>query len=191
MLIVRGLHKSYSTGGRAVAAIDGVDLTVAQGELATVLGPSGSGKTTLLRCIAGFETADSGTITLGGRQLDAPGTPTVRPFERGIGVVPQEGALFPHLDVARNVGFGLAHRSRAWRRERVAQLLELVGLQSLGDRRPDQLSGGQQQRVALARALAPEPQLILLDEPFSALDAQLRSELREEVRELLRRLGTT
>lgn len=188
---LKGVRKSYSTGGRSVVAVDGVDLTVASGQFATVLGPSGSGKTTLLRCIAGFETVDSGTITLGGRELDAPMTPAVRPFGRGISVVPQEGALFPHLDVARNVGFGLAHRSRAWRRERVAQLLELVGLQSLGDRRPHELSGGQQQRVALARALAPEPQLILLDEPFSALDAQLRAELREEVRELLRRLGTT
>ncbi len=191
MLEVRGLRKSYTTGRRPTTALDGVDLTVENGSFATVLGPSGSGKTTLLRCIAGFESADAGRIRLAGRDLDSPGTSSVRPYERDIGVVPQEGALFPHLSVGRNVAFGIAGRPRALRRERVEQLLELVGLQGLGDRRPHQLSGGQQQRVALARALAPEPSLILLDEPFSALDAQLRVELREEVRGLLRSLGTT
>lgn len=191
MLTVRGLRKSYTTGRRPTTALDGVDLTVEQGSFATVLGPSGSGKTTLLRCIAGFESADAGTITLAGRDLDAPGTPSVRPYDRDIGVVPQEGALFPHLTVTRNVAFGIADRPRKLRRERVEQLLEMVGLPGLGDRRPHQLSGGQQQRVALARALAPEPRLILLDEPFSALDAQLRVEVREEVRSLLRSLGTT
>ena len=188
---MRGLRKCYTTGRNPTAALDGVDLTVEKGSFATVLGPSGSGKTTLLRCIAGFERADAGTIRLAGRDLDAPSISSVRPYDRDIGVVPQEGALFPHLSVARNVAFGIADRPRVQRRERVEQLLELVGLQGLGDRRPHQLSGGQQQRVALARALAPEPQLILLDEPFSALDAQLRVELREEVRGLLRSLGTT
>ena len=191
MLEVRGLRKCYTTGRNPTAALDGVDLTVEKGSFATVLGPSGSGKTTLLRCIAGFERADAGTIRLAGRDLDAPSISSVRPYDRDIGVVPQEGALFPHLSVARNVAFGIADRPRVQRRERVEQLLELVGLQGLGDRRPHQLSGGQQQRVALARALAPEPRLILLDEPFSALDAQLRVELREEVRGLLRSLGTT
>ncbi|OFE18961.1 sugar ABC transporter [Humibacillus sp. DSM 29435] len=191
MLEVRGLRKCYTTGRHPTAALDRVDLTVEKGSFATVLGPSGSGKTTLLRCIAGFERADAGTIRLAGRDLDSPSISSVRPYDRDIGVVPQEGALFPHLSVARNVAFGIADRPRARRRERVEQLLELVGLQGLGDRRPHQLSGGQQQRVALARALAPEPRLILLDEPFSALDAQLRVELREEVRGLLRSLGTT
>ena len=191
MLEVRGLRKCYTTGRNPTAALDGVDLTVEKGSFATVLGPSGSGKTTLLRCIAGFERADAGTIRLAGRDLDSPSISSVRPYDRDIGVVPQEGALFPHLSVARNVAFGIADRPRVQRRERVEQLLELVGLQGLGDRRPHQLSGGQQQRVALARALAPEPRLILLDEPFSALDAQLRVELREEVRGLLRSLGTT
>ncbi len=191
MLTVRGLRKTYTTGLHPTAALDGVDLTVEKGVFATVLGPSGSGKTTLLRCIAGFESADGGTVVLAGRELDSPGAPSVRPYDRDIGVMPQEGALFPHLSVARNVGFGIADRPRALRRKRVEQLLDLVGLQGLGDRRPHELSGGQQQRVALARALAPEPQLILLDEPFSALDAQLRVELREEVRGLLRSLGTT
>ncbi len=191
MLTVRGLRKSYATGRRPTTALDGVDLTVEKGSFATVLGPSGSGKTTLLRCIAGFEVADAGTISLAGRDLDSPSVPSVRPYDRDIGVVPQEGALFPHLSVARNVAFGIADRPRALRQARVEQLLELVGLQGLGDRRAHQLSGGQQQRVALARALAPEPRLILLDEPFSALDARLRIELREEVRVLLRSLGTT
>ncbi|GEL24879.1 Fe(3+) ions import ATP-binding protein FbpC [Pseudonocardia sulfidoxydans NBRC 16205] len=171
-------------------ALDGVDLDVPGGAFVSVLGPSGSGKTTLLRCIAGFERPDAGTVTLRGRELVSPGR-FVRAFERGIGIVPQEGALFPHLTVAQNIGFGLVEAPRRDRRARVGQLLELVGLAGLGGRRPDQLSGGQQQRVALARALAPEPALVLLDEPFSALDAQLRVGLREEVRELLRTLGST
>ncbi len=171
-------------------ALDGVDLAVPCGVVASVLGPSGSGKTTLVRCIAGFERPDAGVISLRGRELCS-ATTFVPAHARGIGVVPQEGALFPHLTVAQNVGFGLVGRLRSGRRERVRELLELVGLTGLGERRPDQLSGGQQQRVALARALAPRPELVLLDEPFSALDAQLRVELREEVRDLLRRVGTT
>ena len=160
------------------------------GAFASVLGPSGSGKTTLLRCVAGFERPDAGVITLRDRELVSP-TAFVRAYERGVGIVPQEGALFPHLTVWQNIGFGLVGRSRRARRDRVKSLLDLVGSAGLGERRPDQLSGGQQQRVALARALAPEPALILLDEPFSALDAQLRAELREEVRDLLRSLGST
>lgn len=191
MLSVRGLCKTYSADGRSVRALGGVDLDVEDGAFATVLGPSGSGKTTLLRCIAGFEAPDSGSITLAGAVLDGVGAASVRSYDRGIGVVPQEGALFPHLTVTRNVAFGIAERPRGWRRERVEELLELVGLGGLGDRRPHQLSGGQQQRVALARALAPEPRLVLLDEPFSALDAQLRVDLREEVRDVLARIGAT
>jgi iron(III) transport system ATP-binding protein len=193
VLTVRGLRKLYPSAkrrGHPTVALAGVDLYVPTGRFVGVLGPSGSGKTTLLRCIAGFETPDAGWITLGTRTLVSPER-SLRPFERGVGVVPQEGALFPHLSVAQNIGFGLTGERRQGRRERVAQLLELVGLTGLGDRRPDQLSGGQQQRVALARALAPEPELILLDEPFSALDAQLRAEVRTEVRELLRGLGST
>ncbi|MDO5711589.1 MAG: ABC transporter ATP-binding protein, partial [Micrococcales bacterium] len=190
MLSVRGLCKSYTSGRRPTLALDGVDVEVEQGAFATVLGPSGSGKTTLLRCIAGFDTPDSGVITLGGRELVSAGV-NVRPYDRGVGVVPQEGALFPHLTVARNIAFGIGDRPRDWRAQRVEEMLELIGLQGLGQRRPHQLSGGQQQRVALARALAPEPQLVLLDEPFSALDAQLRVELREEVRTLLQQFGTT
>jgi iron(III) transport system ATP-binding protein len=194
VLSVRGLRKTFPArrvGQPGTVAIDAVDLDVAPGAFATVLGPSGSGKTTLLRCIAGFETPDDGVIALAGRQLVAPTTPSVRPHARGIGIVPQEGALFPHLNVAQNIGFGLHRASRTQRRSRVESLLELVDMRGLGDRRPHQLSGGQQQRVALARALATEPTLLLLDEPFSALDAKLRVELRDEVRSLLRQLGTT
>ena len=194
MLSVSGLRKTFAArgaGGGTVAALDGVDLEVAEGTFASVLGASGSGKTTLLRCIAGFEEPDAGTITLAGRELVSPTTRSVRPHARGVGIVPQEGALFPHLSVEQNIAFGLVGRSRAAKRARVAELLELVGMDGLGIRRPHELSGGQQQRVALARALAPEPKLVLLDEPFSALDAKLRVELREEVREMLRTVGST
>lgn len=188
MLTVSGLRRVFGSAGRAgTVALDDVDLVVPTGAFASVLGPSGSGKTTLLRCIAGFERPDAGTITLGDRELLTP-TVNLPPYARAVGIVPQEGALFPHLSVAENIGFGLPRRTR---RRRVEELLELVGLSGLGRRRPDQLSGGQQQRVALARALAPEPQLVLLDEPFSALDAQLRVELREEIRDLLQATGST
>lgn len=193
VLTVRGLRKEFparARGGRATVAVADVALEVPAGAFASVLGPSGSGKTTLLRCIAGFERPDAGVITIHDREVVSART-FVRPFDRGVGVVPQEGALFPHLSVAQNIGFGLVGAGRHQRRERVAELLELVGLPGLGQRRPDQLSGGEQQRVALARALAPEPHLILLDEPFSALDAQLRVTLREEVRQLLRDLRST
>jgi iron(III) transport system ATP-binding protein len=192
-LTVQGLRKTFLPSrreGTATLALDDVSLSVQTGAFAGVLGPSGSGKTTLLRCIAGFERPEAGVITLEGRELTSP-RGLVRPYARGVGVVPQEGALFPHLTVSQNVGFGLSGMARAERRARVESLLELVGLPGLGNRRPDQLSGGQQQRVALARALAPEPALVLLDEPFSALDAQLRVDLREEVRDLLRKLGST
>jgi iron(III) transport system ATP-binding protein len=182
VLSVRDLSKTFpARRGDATVALDRASLEVESGSFATVLGPSGSGKTTLLRCIAGFENPSDGVITLAGRTLNSPTTAPVRPHSRGIGIVPQEGALFPHLSVARNIAFGLTGTSRSARRDRVDELLDLIGLTGLGDRKPHQLSGGQQQRVALARALAPEPKLILLDEPFSALDAKLRVELREEV----------
>ncbi|MEV5878496.1 ABC transporter ATP-binding protein [Streptomyces sp. NPDC052101] len=167
--------------------LTGLDLTVEDGALACVLGPSGCGKSTLLRIVAGFHSATWGTVTLHGRVLDD-GRTRVPAERRHIGYVPQDGALFPHLTVAANIGFGL---SRADRRERVGEMLDLVGLDGLADRHPHQLSGGQQQRVALARALAPRPQLLLLDEPFAALDAALRTELRTEVAATLRRAGAT
>lgn len=190
---MRGLRKTFSSARRATSvtvAIERLDLDVGTGTFASVLGPSGSGKTTLLRCIAGFERPDAGVITVQGRELVSSST-FVRPYARGIGIVPQEGALLPHLTVAQNIAFGLVKDLRRGRHARVAELLTLVGLTGLGERRPDQLSGGQQQRVALARALAPEPALILMDEPFSGLDAQLRVELREEVRDLLKSIGST
>jgi ABC-type spermidine/putrescine transport systems, ATPase components len=177
-LVVDGVDKSF--GGTRV--LDRCSLVVAEGELAAVLGPSGCGKTTLLRVIAGFERADAGTVTIGGREVT--GLP---PERRGVGIVPQEAALFPHLSVARNVGFGLPRGSR----DRIEECLDLVGLAGLGDRMPHELSGGQQQRVALARALAPRPGVVLLDEPFNALDRALRAAVREQVREALGRAGAT
>jgi iron(III) transport system ATP-binding protein len=183
-LVVTGVTKSFGQ----VVALRGVDLTVPSGTLTAVLGPSGCGKTTLLRCVAGFEHVDAGEIRLDGSLVAARAT-HVPPQRRRVAIVPQEGALFPHLSVAGNVGYGL-HRA-ARRSDRVDEVLELVGLAGYGDRMPHQLSGGQQQRVAVARALAPRPSLVLLDEPFSALDAGLRAGLRQDVREALRADGAT
>jgi iron(III) transport system ATP-binding protein len=180
---LRGVRKAYG----AHPVLDDLDLDVPAGTITAVLGASGCGKTTLLRLLAGFETTDAGTIALHGRTVDDGHRP-LAPEHRRIGYVPQEGGLFPHLSVAANIGFGLP---RGERRRRVAELLDLVGLPGLGDRPPHKLSGGQQQRVALARALAPAPQLVLLDEPFSALDAGLRAQLRSDVATALRRSGTT
>jgi iron(III) transport system ATP-binding protein len=194
MLSVRGLGKTFRAAGRGqphTHALADVALEVAAGSFTAILGPSGSGKTTLLRCIAGFERPDSGTIALDGRVLDGPNARHQPPHARGIGIVPQEAALFPHLSVAQNIAFGLTGMNRQARRVRVEAMLRLVDMPGYGPRRPHQLSGGQQQRVALARALASEPQLVLLDEPFSALDAKLRSDLRDEVRALLRQIGAT
>ncbi|MDH6579125.1 ABC transporter ATP-binding protein [Kitasatospora sp. MAP5-34] len=176
----------YASHGRT-QVLSGVDLTVEKGSLACVLGPSGCGKSTLLRVIAGFHPATRGQVALSGRLLDD-GRSRLPAERRRIGYVPQDGALFPHLTVAANIGFGLP---RAQRAGRVAELLDLVGLAGLGGRHPHQLSGGQQQRVALARALAPQPELLLLDEPFAALDAALRSDVRAEVAATLRRAGAT
>ncbi|MEV1050012.1 ABC transporter ATP-binding protein [Streptomyces sp. NPDC049887] len=186
-LQVSGVVKSYGPG---VNVLDGLDLTVQGGHLAAVLGPSGCGKTTLLRVIAGFLHADAGTVTVAGRTLTGPGV-HLPPERRRIGIVPQEGALFPHLSVARNIAFGLTGTDRRVRARRVEEMLELVGLGGYGDRMPHELSGGQQQRVALARALAPEPQLVLLDEPFTALDSGLRGAVRADVRAALRATGAT
>ncbi|MFD5744933.1 ABC transporter ATP-binding protein [Streptomyces massasporeus] len=186
-LHVEGLTKSY---GAKEPVLRGLELTVPAGALAAVLGPSGCGKTTLLRIVAGFLHADAGTVRLGDRLLVGPGV-HLPPERRRIGIVPQEGALFPHLSVARNVAFGLTGTDRAERRRRTDEMLELVGLAGYGDRMPHELSGGQQQRIALARALAPRPQLVLLDEPFNALDSALRTGVRADVRAALRATGAT
>ena len=182
---LRTLNLSKAFG--EVVAVDGVDVEVERGEFLGVLGPSGCGKTTLLRLIAGFEEPDGGGIEVDGRVVAGPRR-SVPPERRRIGMVFQESALFPHLDVAGNVGFGLPRRQRA---ARVAEMVALVGLAGLQRRMPHELSGGQQQRVALARALAPDPALVLLDEPFSNLDATLRVQLRSEVRDILRAAGAT
>jgi iron(III) transport system ATP-binding protein len=183
-LAVSGLDKAF--GGRSV--LTGVDLEVPENSLTAILGPSGSGKTTLLRVIVGFEHADGGTVQLGGKIVDGPGV-YVQSERRRIGYVPQEGGLFPHLTVAANVAFGLPRRER--RGKVIGELLDAVGMAGLGHRFPHQLSGGQQQRVALARALAIKPDLVLLDEPFGSLDANLRATIRADVRHLLSEAGAT
>jgi iron(III) transport system ATP-binding protein len=174
-LTLSGVTKAFGS----TAVLCGVDLHVPARTLTAVLGPSGCGKTTLLRLVAGFDEPDSGTVALAGEVVAGAGRP--RPAQhRRVGYVPQEGALFPHLSVAANVGFGLPRRQRS--AARVGELLELVGLSpALAGRHPHELSGGQQQRVALARALAPRPSIVLLDEPFSSLDAALRDSTRRAV----------
>ncbi len=187
VLELSGLTKSYQDP--AQPALRDISLTIGTGELVSVLGPSGCGKTTLLRLIAGFERPDAGTIRVGEKVVAGPRW--VPPEARGIGFVFQDYALFPHLTVTQNVAFGLPHLGRKARRKRTQEVLNLVGLTIFAARYPHQLSGGQQQRVALARALAPEPAVMLLDEPFSNLDAALRNSTRKEVRRLLKLAGVT
>ena len=183
-LVLDGLTKAY--GG--TIAVDHLSLAVGEGEFVSLLGPSGCGKTTTLQMIAGFLEPTSGSISLAGTDLLA-----VSPNRRGLGIVFQSYALFPHMTAAENVAFGLEMRRvpRAERDARVAEILALVGLTTLADRFPKRMSGGQQQRVALARALAIRPQVLLLDEPLSNLDAKLREEMQIELRQIQQRLGTT
>ncbi len=187
LLEITAARREFVTpeGGR-LAALDGVDLDVGANEFVTLLGPSGCGKTTLLRAISGFETLDSGTMRLDGADL----TP-LPPFRRPVNTVFQSYALFGHMTVARNVGYALevAGTSKAAREAQVAEALEKVGLAGLGARRPGQLSGGQRQRVALARAIIAKPRLLLLDEPLSALDRNLRQQMQLELKTLQNNLG--
>jgi iron(III) transport system ATP-binding protein len=185
-LTLQGVSKHYGP----LAALEGIDLSVPAGSRTAIVGPSGSGKTTLLRVIAGFETPDTGRITLAGELLTG-GPRTVPPHRRGIGFTAQEGAVFPHLSVAQNIGFGL-DRNLPGRDKRILELMEMVELDpAIRDRRPHELSGGQQQRVARARARARKPKLMLLDEPFSALDTGLRESMRRAVAKTLRAAGIT
>ena len=170
----------------STSVLEGVDLIVEEHSITAVLGASGSGKTTLLRVLAGFARATSGTVRLSGTVIDD-GKLHLPPERRGLGYVAQEGALFPHLSVAGNVAFGLRHRHRQG--QRVDELLDMVGLAGLGARYPHELSGGQQQRVALARALALRPSVVLLDEPFSSLDAALRVSVRADIVDTLHASG--
>jgi iron(III) transport system ATP-binding protein len=184
LLAVDGLTRRFHRDDAAVVL--GVSFTVAEGELLALLGPSGCGKTTTLRMIGGFETPDAGTIRLRDRDMTR-----LAPEARGIGFVFQDYALFPHLSVLDNVKFGLRALSSSEREARAREMLSLVGLGSLGNRMPHELSGGQQQRVALARTLAVAPPLVLLDEPFSNLDAAMRVETRQEVRAMLKQAGSS
>jgi putative spermidine/putrescine transport system ATP-binding protein len=183
-VLLAELHKSFN----ATLAVDNFSLDVAQGEFVALLGPSGCGKTTVMRMIAGIAEPDSGAITIGERRVDG-----LSPEHRNVGLVFQSYALFPHMTVEANIAFGLQMRRvpRDEARRRIAAVLDMVDLARLAKRHPRQLSGGQQQRVALARALVTEPDVLLLDEPLSNLDAKLREHLREDIRNLQRRLGIT
>ncbi len=182
------LH-DVSCGYRDHAVLDGLSLQVREGQICCLLGPSGCGKTTALRAIAGFEPISRGEILIQGQCLSRPGL-TLPPEGRRLGMVFQDYALFPHLNTADNVAFGLRGQSPSQRRRAADRLLELVGLSGYGSRYPHELSGGQQQRVALARALAPRPRLLLLDEPFSNLDVELRERLALDIRRVLEQQGT-
>ncbi len=186
VLELDGASKAYAE----TPVVEDLSLSVHEGELLTLLGPSGCGKTTTLRLIAGLERPTEGVVRIEGEAVAGEGS-FLPPEERDVGVVFQEFALFPHLTARENVAFGLADRSETERERRVEDLLELVGLTDHGEKYPQELSGGQQQRVALARSLAPEPRLLLLDEPFSNLDVDLRVEMREEVRRILKEAGVT
>ena len=187
-LEVSQLQVQYA--GRTRPAVDGVSFGLRSGDIGVLIGPSGCGKTTLLRAVAGLESVAGGSIKLSG-QIVSSAAFNLAPESRRIGMVFQDYALFPHLDVRHNVGFGIHHLPKAERRDRVAEVLALVGLSGSEKRYPHELSGGQQQRVALARAMAPKPQLLLLDEPFSNLDVDLRERLAHEVRAILKAAGAT
>ena len=186
VLELKDVHQSY--GDHAV--VKGLSFALDRGAIGCLLGPSGCGKTTVLRCVAGFESISEGEIRINGARMSGQGA-IVPPERRHIGMVFQDYALFPHLSVAQNIAFGLRTLSRDERDSQVAKLIDVVGLAGMAASFPHELSGGQQQRVALARALAPQPDLLLLDEPFSNLDTELRQRLSLEVREIIKRSNTT
>ncbi len=190
MKLIALAHVSLTYPNATTPALSDLTLEIAEGATLSILGPSGCGKTTVLRAIAGFERPQTGEIRIAGRPV-CDNSHWVPPEERGVGMVFQDYALFPHLTVAQNVAFGLQRTEKSAASRTIAQTLDLVGLSGLEDRYPHALSGGQQQRVALARALAPKPVVILLDEPFSNLDPDMRGQMREEVEEILRLAGTT
>lgn len=190
LLLLQDLQIGYPAAGGFKRVVDGLSLQLGRGEIGCLLGASGCGKTTVLRTISGFEPLQQGRIVLAGRELATP-QQALPAEQRRVGMMFQDYALFPHLDVAANIGFGLRGLPRAQRKARVQALLQYVGLPGLEQRYPHELSGGQQQRVALARALAPAPDLLLLDEPFSNLDVDTRQRLAGELRELLKAAGTT
>lgn len=189
-LRIAQLHLAYETPKGLHTVVQGFDLQVPAGHIASLLGPSGCGKTSVLRAIAGFEPVRAGSVHLGEVLLSGPQV-HLPPEQRRVGMMFQEYGLFPHLTAAQNVGFGLRRMAASERGQRVQQMLDMVGLAAAGSKFPHELSGGQQQRVALARALAPSPALLLLDEPFSNLDATTRERLTREVREILRAAGQT
>jgi len=190
LLDIDRIHLAYDTAGGLHTVVRDFSLGLDHGEIGCLLGASGCGKTTVLRAVAGFEPVRQGRIALDGAVLSSP-TEHILPERRRVGMMFQDYALFPHLTVGENVAFGLRRRTRPQRRARVAEMLELVGLADAEESYPHELSGGQQQRVALARALAPEPELLLLDEPFSNLDVDTRERLAFEVREILKATGHT
>ncbi|WP_322995236.1 ABC transporter ATP-binding protein [Castellaniella sp.] len=190
MLELNQISLSYPSESGHLQVVKRLSLSLESGQIACLLGASGCGKTTVLRAIAGFEPLDEGEIRLKGRLLSSPGK-QLEPEHRRVGMMFQDYALFPHLNIRQNVAFGLRRLAQAERTRRVDAMLELTDLQGLADRHPHQLSGGQQQRVALARALAPEPELLLLDEPFSNLDVDAREKLAFELRDILKATGRT
>lgn len=189
-LVLETIHVAYGHGQQQHHVLNGFSLTVQAGELTCLLGSSGSGKTTVLRAIAGFEPLSAGCIQVSGTCVAGPGI-HLPPEKRHVGMVFQEYALFPHLTAAKNIAFGLRKQPTSVIQSRVRELLELIGLSALSERYPHELSGGQQQRIALARALAPEPSILLLDEPFSSLDAETRHRLGQDVRDILKSSGQT
>jgi iron(III) transport system ATP-binding protein len=187
-LEARNLTKQF--GLDELPAVRDVSFSLEKGEILALVGPSGCGKTTTLRMIAGFERPERGSVILAGKVV-AGGSVFVPPERRGVGMVFQEHALFPHLTVLDNVGFGLSGKPKSARQKTSLRMLELLGLHRLANRYPHELSGGERQRVALARAMAPQPIVLLLDEPFSSLDADLRYQVREEVRVILKSMQAT